>query len=341
MVTGGAFRQHVAADVKPNYAGGELGAVAKASPASTDRLGWVWQSTEFPRADETEDAWTLRMVGEFAAMNPRLPAVRVTFDAQHVLASDNSNVSPWGAKYVRGVLRAAKALNLKAYIGLPEPKAGATLNQNLVAHRFVMDETVRIFGDPKQAAWICRNEPAKWAAGEFDRETYDLGCLDVRYWDESKYHAKGWPLIGASFAGWFFNENQSLEQFYNLKFIWDRFPQNRLSFLQRTGQGYSLYVLPTDNAPGAARLKNDGIVGLFRTHFTSHPLYCLELGMRLDIYPQSFDDFTVGLRVGQMAKAVAGNKDVSFVGLYDWNGSNPLSFKGKKSRQDGLIAGLR
>lgn len=312
-------------------------------PMSTpiDKLGWVHQATEFPRADETEDAWTKRMEAEFAAMTPRLPSVRVTFNAEHVLASDNSNVSPWGAKYVRGVLRAAKACNLVIYVGLPEPKASATLNQNLVAKRFVMDETVRIIGDPAKAVWVDRNEPAKWAAGQFDQETYDLGTLTVKYWDESKYHEKGWKMVGATFAGWFFNDNPGQELFYNCRFIWDRFTQNRLGYLQRLGQGYSLYVAPADDAPGIAKLKNDAIAGLFRTHFTSHPLVVTELGLRIDLYGQHFDDYRLGLLTGQMAKAVAGNPQVERVFIYDFNGGNPLSFKNRPQRQKGLAAGIR
>jgi hypothetical protein len=288
----------------------------------------------YPQGPESQDAYLARLTTEFKAIKALgFGAVRLHLDAKDLLDSTGSGHG-WGVRYYKTCFLAVKANSLNIHLTLPEP---TTLAHTMPLHRAVMDASAQIF-TPAELSWGIRNEPVEWAAGRRDPLTFDLGVSDIAHWDSAKYNEKGYVLASPSFAGWFFEPDPGLESFYNLRFIWDRFLENRIGLTQRTAVAFSFYIHP-DWDLVAARLKANAIKALVRKHLISHKLLCVEAGIRYDLYPSKATEYAQGKKTGQLLKML--EEVFGEVYLFDYNGTSKLSIKGRSRFIAGLQVGLR
>lgn len=317
---------------------GELPATSRMVPPQTPAaLGINVHAPNFlyQNAGETDQVYYERVLAEFKVIRQDFAAVRLSLNARDICDAQGI-VHPWGARYVRTCLLAAKTAGLIVHITLPEP---STLEQGIGAHRYVMDTSAGIF-PPSELSWSVRNEPELWAKGSRDPLTFDVGVADIAHWDRAKYNEKNYVLASATYAGWFFEVDPGLEMFYHLRFLWERFLENRIGFLQRTAQAFSFYVHPKATLE-QARTKALAIRAMFRKHFTSHKLFCSEVGIRFDLYPSTETEYMKGKRTGQLLKMIREVFAEMPNFLYDYNGGNALSYRGRSEFQRGFRVGIR
>jgi hypothetical protein len=312
---------------------------------AVDRLGFVMHPI-YPRAGESKADYRARIDEKVAGIKSLgADRVRVHFNNRDVLRSDGQ-IGTYADDYAVEMLKGVDRGGLDINVTLPEFAIPFTVQANERGRRYIWDKAYEIFG-PKRLHTISRNEPPEWAAGKFDPRTYNDAKSDVAYMDLKGYHAAGQQHSMPSYAGWFWHDttrrpNAAQEAFYHWEFIGKRFLENRIGVGQRTAQSFSLYVSPLEpNPAGWVKIKLDGIYGLMRTHYVSHPIEIVELSMRIDLFTNhGLSEYMIGYWIGLCAKTALEHPEKPPVYVFDYNGSSALSFEGKPERQAGFRAAI-